>query len=118
MKVLYLKFLNDPKLNNDCIKEILSTRFPEFEIGSSFGHPSLKKNAFHEVSIRVKPHKGKDKHIDYIAVWTSPVHSGCLMVLLGYILYFIIRAVTRGSFYDDVTNVLTEELNARFQSIE
>ena len=113
------KFIYDPALKNEFIAEVFERRFPEFETGWEMGHPKVKRNVFHQVLVWIKPHKDKKKgDIDYIRVFTQQYYSAGLAVLMGYLPFFIIQGVTKGSFYDDVDSVLTEELNARFHSIE
>ena len=113
------KFIYDPALNDEYVVEVLKKRFPEFDIEwSSGGNPKIKRNVFHQVVVRIKPHKDKNKNIDYIRVISSQYYSIGLAYLMGYFPFFIIRGVTKGSFYDDVENILTEEFNTRFQSIE
>lgn len=112
------KFIYDPALNDEFVVEVFKRRFPEFETGWASGHPKVKRNVFHQVMVRIKPHKDKNKNIDYIRVSSQQYYNGGLAYLMGILPFFIIQGVTKGTFYDDVEQALNEEFDSRFQSIE
>lgn len=114
-----MKFVKDDALNFDVIKEILGRRFPEYELDTNIlGNLVIKKNSFVKYSIAIRDKKDRKTKVEYTNVVILHENSGCLMVLTGYIFYFVIQLLTKGTFYTDIPQVLEEELSRKFQLID
>lgn len=98
-----------PDLNNDVIENFLNTRYPEYTTSRLGKVLRMKKNLFVCVGILIRQ---KEKQgVTTVKVYGMMTRRG--QILVGALFHYFLR----GSFIDDVTLSIKEELGRRYKII-
>lgn len=103
-------FEYSPSLTYETIEEIFQKRYPEYKISNNYGRKNLCKSAYVRAGVLIKQRRRQGKTI--VKVYGEM--SKTAKVFFGFIIHYLLR----GTFIDDVSAVLKEELVSRYHLLE